>query len=70
MNALAARGSEGQGTLRVIIEEGPNFLSTIRTEATGVSLEVTRASAPAIVEAASNETMRRANRPRMPGAGR
>lgn len=66
MNALASRGGgQGTGVVRVIIEEGPNFLSTVRTEATGVSLEVTRASAPTIIDAAANETLRRANRPKV-----
>jgi len=66
---VAQAGAQG-GVVRVIIEEGPNFLSTIRTEATGVSLEVTRAAYPSMVEGAAQETQRRLSRPRMPGAGR
>lgn len=72
MNQRLTRSSQesGGGTVRVIIEEGPNFMSTIRTEATGVSLEVTRAAYPSMVEGAAQETHRRLSRPRMPGAGR
>jgi tape measure domain-containing protein len=71
MNAMASRPSaQGGGTVRIIVEEGPNFMSTIRTEATGVSLEVTRAVYPSMVEGAAQETQRRLSRPRMPGAGR
>lgn len=72
MNQRLTRSSQesGGGTVRVIIEEGPNFMSTIRTEATGVSLEVTRAAYPSMVEGAAQETQRRMSRPRMPGAGR
>lgn len=65
VNQQVAQPSSGTGVVRVIIEEGPNFMSTIRTEATGVSLEVTRASAPTIIDAAANETLRRANRPKV-----
>ena len=65
VNQQVAQPSSGTGVVRVIIEEGPNFLSTIRTEATGVSLEVTRVSAPTIIDAAANETLRRANRPKV-----
>lgn len=65
VNQQVAQPSSGTGTVRVIIEEGPNFMSTIRTEATGVSLEVTRASAPTLIDAAANETLRRANRPKV-----
>ena len=72
MNQRLTRSSQesGGGTVHVIIEEGPNFMSTIRTEATGVSLEVTRAAYPSMVEGAAQETQRRLSRPRMPGAGR
>ena len=35
-------GAEAGGVVRVIIEEGPMFASTVRAEATGVAVEVTR----------------------------
>lgn len=71
VNARAARPSaQSTGVVRVIVEEGPNFMSTIRTEATGVSVEVTQAAFKPFVEAAAQETTRRMSRPRMPGAGR
>jgi hypothetical protein len=64
MNAMG-RGSGGAGVVRVIIEEGPNFMSTIRAEATGVAIEVTKATAPQIVKGAVAETSRQLGRPRM-----
>lgn len=66
----AMSSSQSGGTVRIVVEEGPNFMSTIRTEATGVSLEVVRSAQPALTELATQETLRRVNRPRMPGAGR
>ena len=46
-----------------MIEEAPGFAARVRTEATGVAVEVTRAAAPRIIEGAVNETFRRGNRP-------
>jgi tape measure domain-containing protein len=64
MNAVAQSGSGGgSGTVKIVIEEAPGFASTVRTEATGVAIEVVRQTAPQIVDAAANETFRRANRP-------
>lgn len=63
MNAMQAGGSGGSGTVRVVIEEAPGFAARVRTEATGVAIEVTRQTAPQIIDAAANETLRRANRP-------
>lgn len=70
-NARAAQpGTQTGGVVRIVVEEGPNFMSTIRTEATGVAVEVQRAVAPSLIEASAQETTRRLSRPRMPGAGR
>lgn len=67
---VAQPGAQGGGVVKIVVEEGPNFMSTIRTEAVGVAVEVTRAAAPSIIDASANETSRRMSRPRMPGAGR
>lgn len=67
---LTQSGQQSGGIVRIIIEEGPNFMSTIRTEATGVAIEVHQAVAPTMINAAAQETQRRMSRPRMPGAGR
>lgn len=64
MNAVAQGAAGGpSGTVRVVIEEAPGFAARVRTEATGVAIEVTRQSAPQIIDAAANETFRRASRP-------
>lgn len=63
MNALQTSGGQAGGVVRVMIEEAPGFAARVRAEATGVAVEVTRQSAGAIVDAAANETLRRANRP-------
>lgn len=64
MNALASGGaSGGSGTVKIMIEEAPGFAARVQTEATGVAIEVVRQSAPQIVDAAANETFRRASRP-------
>lgn len=66
MNAVATGGAGGpSGTVRVVIEEAPGFAATVRTEATGVAVEVFRSGAPGLVDAAANETLRRASRPRL-----
>jgi tape measure domain-containing protein len=62
-NAIQSGGAQG-GTVRIMIEEAPGFASRVRAEATGVAVEVQRATAPGIVNAAANETMRRFTRPR------
>lgn len=63
MNAMQTGGGAQGGTVRVVIEEAPGFAARVRTEAAGVAVEVVRQSAPQIVDAAANETFRRANRP-------
>jgi hypothetical protein len=65
MNAMQAGGSGSGGILKVVIEEGPGFAARVRTEAVGVSVEVFRAGAPQIIDAAANETLNRASRPRL-----
>lgn len=61
--AMAGAGPAPGGVVRVMIEEAPGFAATVRTEAAGVAVEVVKATAPQIVDAAANETFRRANRP-------
>jgi tape measure domain-containing protein len=64
MNAAAAPvGPSAGGTVKLMIEEAPGFAAKVRAEATGVAVEVVRQTAPTIVDAAANETLRRANRP-------
>lgn len=64
MNAVAQGGAGGGGgVVKIMIEEAPGFASTVRAEAAGVAVEVFRAGAPGLVDAAANETLRRANRP-------
>jgi hypothetical protein len=63
MNAMRDGGSGGaSGVVRVVIEEAPGFAATVRAEAVGVAIEVTKQSAGQIIDAAANETFRRANR--------
>ena len=64
MNAVQSGGAGGpSGTVRVVIEEAPGFAATVRAEAAGVAVEVVRQSAGQIIDAAANETLRRASRP-------
>ncbi|UAB76952.1 tape measure protein [Erythrobacter sp. SCSIO 43205] len=63
MNALQSGGVQPGGVVRVMIEEAPGFAARVRTEATGVAVEVQRQTAPTIIDAAANETLRRAQRP-------
>lgn len=65
MNAMQAGGSQGGGVVRVMIEEAPGFAARVRTEAQGVAVEVVRQTAPQIVDAAANESLSRASRPRL-----
>ena len=60
---VSSGNSQSGGVVKIIVEEGPGFASRVRTEATGVAIEVQRATAPQIVEAAANETQRRFQRP-------
>lgn len=71
VNAMAARGGQsGVVEIRVYGEEGGTFVPRVEAISADVSLKITQATASAIVDRAANETMRRASRPRMPGAGR
>lgn len=64
MNAVAQGGAGGGGgVVKIMIEEAPGFASTVRAEATGVAIEVVKQSAAPLIDAAANETLRRANRP-------
>lgn len=64
MNAAMQGGGGAQGgTVRVVIEEAPGFAARVRAEAAGVAIEVQRQTAGQIIDAAANETLRRANRP-------
>lgn len=64
MNAVRDGGAGGaSGTVKIMIEEAPGFAARVQTEAAGVAVEVFRAGAPGLVDAAANETLRRASRP-------
>jgi tape measure domain-containing protein len=65
MNAKLAQSGASGGVVRVIVEEGPGFASKVRAEATGVAVEVVRASAPAIIQAGATEAQRNMTRPTM-----
>lgn len=66
MNAVRDGGAGGaSGTVKIMIEEAPGFAARVQTEATGVAIKVVRQSAPSIVDAAANETLARASRPRL-----
>lgn len=65
MNAKLAKSDASGGVVRVIVEEGPSFASTVRAQATGVAVEVVRASAPAIIQAGATEAQRNMTRPTM-----
>jgi tape measure domain-containing protein len=65
MNALQAGGASSGGVVRIMIEEAPGFAARVRTEAAGVAVEVVRRTAPQIVDAAANETLNRASRPKL-----
>ncbi len=70
MNAMAARSGSESAVARVQLDLSGDLDARIVSVSGPVAVEVVRSAAPSIVDAASNETMRRANRPRMPGAGR
>lgn len=71
VNQSAAKpAGNGDGVVRIMIEEAPGFASTVRAEATGAAIEVVRVTSPTVINAAAQETQRRMSRPRMPGAGR
>jgi len=62
---LRGGGAASGGVVKLVIEEGPQFASRVRAEATGVAVEVTRATAPRLIDAAANETARRFSRPKL-----
>lgn len=62
MNA-ARPGSGGGGVIRLMVEEAPGFASRVEVISAGTAVEVTRQAAPVLIDAAANETMRRAGRP-------
>lgn len=64
MDAMRGGATAG-GTVRIVIEEREGFASQVQTIAEGVSVQVVRATAPAIVDAAAAETNRRLTRPRL-----
>jgi tape measure domain-containing protein len=64
MDALRGGGQSG-GVVRIMIEEAAGFASTVRTEATGVAIEVVRATAPTIIDAAKQATLAAAGRPKL-----
>lgn len=63
--ASGGGGGPTGGLVRVVIEEAPGFAARVRTEATGVAVEVTRQAAPEIVQAAAAETFRQSSRGRL-----
>jgi hypothetical protein len=72
VNARAAQpvtAQQGPIELRVYADRGA-FISDVQAISQGEAVKVTLEAAPAIIDRAANETIRRSNRPRMPGAGR
>lgn len=72
VNQMAAQpvsARQGPIELRVYADRGA-FISDVEAISEGQAVKVTMAAAGPLTERAVQETMRRANRPRMPGAGR
>lgn len=72
VNQVAAQpmsARQGPIELRVYADRGA-FISDVEAISEGQAVKVTMAAAGPLTERAVQETMRRANRPRMPGAGR
>jgi tape measure domain-containing protein len=65
MNSLIARPGGGEGKATVRLELSGDIDARIQQVSGPVAVEVVRASAPALVEASAQETMRRASRPRI-----
>lgn len=65
MNALQSGSGGGNGTATVRLELSGDIDARIQQVSGPVAVEVVRASAPALVEASAQETMRRASRPRI-----
>ncbi|OHD07566.1 MAG: hypothetical protein A3E77_09290 [Sphingopyxis sp. RIFCSPHIGHO2_12_FULL_65_19] len=71
VNKMAARGgAQGNGIATVRVELSGDLDARIVNVSGPVAVEVVSQAARPLIDAAANETMRRANRPRMPGAGR
>ena len=62
---LRGGGAASGGVVKLVIEEGPQFASRVRAEATGVAIEVQKVMAPKFIDAAANETARRFSRPKL-----
>ena len=67
MNALASRGGGSQQPieLRIYADEGGTFVPRVEAISAGVSVRVQRQVAPGLIDAAANETLRRAGRPKI-----
>lgn len=67
LGKMAAMQNSGQsgGVVRVMIEEAPGFAARVRTEASGVAVEVVRASAPTIIDASVSKTTQQLTRPKL-----
>ncbi|UPT53056.1 hypothetical protein [Synechococcus phage Yong-M3-232] len=63
MNAVAQGGAMGGGVAVVRLDLSGDIDARIERVSGGVAVEVVRQTAPAVIDAAANETIRRANRP-------
>jgi tape measure domain-containing protein len=64
MNAMTQGGSGGGGGVATVrLELSGDIDARIERVSGGVAVEVVRATAPQVIDAAANETLRRANRP-------
>ena len=64
MNAVAAGGAQAQGGVSVVrLELSGDIDARIERVSGPVAVEVVRATAPQVIDAAANETLRRASRP-------
>lgn len=72
VNGMASRGVGRQQPIEIRVHavEGAMFVPRVEAISADVSIQVTQGTAGQIIETAISETFRRANRPRMPGAGR
>lgn len=62
---VAQPSGQAGGVVRIIVEEGPNFMSTIRAEATGVSVQIVQATAGQISDMGAQKAINQMSRPRM-----
>jgi tape measure domain-containing protein len=67
MNALASRGGGSQQPieLRIYADEGGTFVPRVEAISAGVTIQVQRQVAPGMIDAAANEALRRAARPKI-----